>query len=306
MGDLKATLHELLQCMLSDFETADNVASSSTDNQTKFQEILQDFLKNEDDILEPEKITGGGMRALQGNLDKVIHNKRPEKIKGISTTIVSEGKTLAQYIAEKDLALYLPVLLKEGVNPNFVDDSKCTPFNEKLPPILLAAKHGNASILKEFKRHNDEYIRQISSLSSVNELQRKSINIADIISTGTLNSTPLQTLEDDFCARTVFCKFSALTEHGESLLHLLLKSPIQNKFKTAMSRAASVVSKTADGSLHNAKEEAKNKREEEKMKIRKKYESCLDIILSLNTSSKWLAEEIRFVKQHNGRIYDFI
>ena len=133
MGDLKTTLHELLQCMLSDSETADNAGSSSTENVSKFQKILQDFLNNEDDTLEPEKTTGGGLRALQGNL--ISNNKRTEKIKGISTTIVSEGKTLAQYIAEKDLTLYLPVLLKEGVDPNFVDNSNRKRNWDPLPPL---------------------------------------------------------------------------------------------------------------------------------------------------------------------------
>ena len=168
MADLKTTLHELMQCIPSDYETPGNVASSSTENVSTFQKIIQDFLNNEDDTLEPEKTTGGGLRALQGNL--ISNNKRTEKIKGISTTIVSEGKTLAQYIAEKDLTLYLPVLLKEGVDPNFVDDLNGTPSNEKLPPILLAAKHGHASILKEFKSHNDD-IRKISSISSVNDIK---------------------------------------------------------------------------------------------------------------------------------------
>ena len=292
MDDIKATLQELMQCLPCASDSVGNTDGSSSDHVSKFTEILQDLLNNEDDTLELEKITDRGIRGLQGNLKS--NNKRTEKIKGISTTIVSEDKTLVQYIAEKDLSLYLPVLLNEGVNPNSVDESNSTHSNEKLPPILLAAKCGHASILEVFKRYNDD-IEKIPAFSSVNELQRRSIHM---ISTGLSPCIPLQTLENDQSKQIskVPCDFSVLSEDGESILHLLLKTPVMKRLKTLRSGELSTVDEPVDSSLHDGKEETEKERREQKMKIRKKYECCLDLILSVGDSSKWLGEQIRFVK----------
>ena len=285
MGDIKATLQELIQCMSCDSESASNTAGSSSDPVSKFAEILQDFLNDEDDTLEPEKTTGGGLGGLKSGL--ISNNKRTDKMKSISTTIVLKDKTLVQYIAEKDLSLYLPLLLNEGIDPNFVDES-----NERLPPILLAAKYGHASILEVFKRHNDD-ITKIPTFSPVNELQRRSIHM---ISTGLSQSIPLHTFENDQSKQIskIPCDFSVLSEDNESILHLLLKTPLMKKSKTSRSGELSTADEPVDSSVHDRKEETEKERIEQKMKIRKKYEYCLDLILSVGDSSKWLREQIRF------------
>ena len=291
MGDIKAKLQELIQCITCDSEGAVNTDGGSSDPVGKFTEILQDFLNHEDDTMEPERATGGGLGALKCNLES--NNKRTKKIKGISTTIVSEDKTLVQYIAENDLSLYLPILLNEGVDPNFVDESNCTHSNERLPPILLAAKYGHASILEVFKRHNDD-IKKIPGFSAVNELRKRSIHM---ISTGLSHCIPLQTLENDQSKQIskIPCEFSVLSEDGESILHLLLKTPLMKKSKTSRSGELSTADEPVDSSLHDGKEETEKERLEQKMKIRQKYERCLDLILTVGDFSKWLGEQIRFV-----------
>ena len=75
------------------------------------------------------------------------------------------------------------------------------------------------------------------------------------------------------------------------------------RLKTSRSGELSTVDEPVDSSLHDGKEETEKERREQKMKIRKKYERCLDLVLSVGDSSKWLLEQIRFVKLTKLRHY---
>ena len=135
---------------------------------TQFKSLLEKFLSDDSNSAGRENPGQGdgndqqslkrGLKGLSSGLNKILTKAEvmEKKVFNLSTSKVSpsENITLMQYVAENGLADFLPILLDEGLDPNYPKKLEENDNEGLLPPVLLAAKNGHSEIIKKFKQHN--------------------------------------------------------------------------------------------------------------------------------------------------------